>query len=684
MAGSPPVEADPGPAGRSATTPPRRIGWRRRFVTVMVGWGFYAIAITLVALAARARSRPLVVAACGLLVVVGMAFQRQLGRRSVGWVIRVATATALIVVGVGAIWLWQRGGKTEGWGFLGLTTLFFGSAHLLNVWRHGHWPGPRRGVVVVAVGVAAMVAGLFGFGSGRPGPALTGFLVGLPVTLVGIILLSEDFLHALSARPPTRRMLGLMGLVGLGVVGTAVGGLVRLGTPARYALLIAALLTILVGSLASDNDADVIMVVVALMIAWSLLPRDSAPLRFEPGNGSVLVALGDSFISGEGAKRFYEGTNTKGENQCRRASTAYSTMLVQQDSAQLPDKVLFLACSGAKARHINGKPQYEGEPVTGFLPAGVPDPDGGLTQLGQYDAIAAAGRPDVDLVLLSIGGNDAGFGDLAQTCVGPGDCSQTGQKWLSKLPEVGESVRPAYAEIRRRFATVPVLVVPYPIPLNEEGCSGSLLSPNEHKFLAGFTGQLNAVLRQEAVNAGFHFADTVPGVFERNRLRLCDDDFDKVGVNFFAANPVSGLLEDAISPQNWLHNSLHPNPRGHPKIQEAISEWVGGHQPLGPLAVPANPGTYTVASLENVMGDAGYVHCGSPGRTSRHCHFEDGVLDTSRWTWAHGVDLLRHISLPALGLLSGAWLLWMALIGSWRRARWVRRVNVAVQQRLSA
>lgn len=111
---------------------------------------------------------------------------------------------------------------------------------------------------------------------------------------------------------------------------------------------------------------------------------------------------------------------------------------------------------------------------------------------------------------------------------------------------------------------------------------------------------------------------------------------------------------------------------------------MGGHQPLAPRAAPTGPEPHEVARLEAVMGDDAYVHCASAERRSRHCRFDaQGGLDTSRWTRSHGVDLLRRIVVPLLASLVGAFVLWVALIAFWRRARWVRALNASVQERLA-
>jgi hypothetical protein len=57
---------------------------------------------------------------------------------------------------------------------------------------------------------------------------------------------------------------------------------------------------------------------------WSEEP-ESAPLDPYPDSALRMVALGDSYISGEGARRYFRGTDEPRENLCHRAATAYPT-----------------------------------------------------------------------------------------------------------------------------------------------------------------------------------------------------------------------------------------------------------------------------------------------------------------------------------------------------------------------
>ncbi|MEO3781274.1 hypothetical protein ABGB16_31680 [Micromonospora sp. B11E3] len=143
------------------------------------------------------------------------------------------------------------------------------------------------------------------------------------------------------------------------------------------------------------------------------------PLPAKPRN--VVVSLGDSYASGEGASAaggvdyYPESDNNGGDsairNACHRSRLAWSRQAVLPDDtsrsvgaradswdAQLDHHLL--ACSGAKTVNL------------------LPGPAGGQ---GQYGEVSQLDRgfldEDTTLVTLSIGGNDARFGDIVKECL---------------------------------------------------------------------------------------------------------------------------------------------------------------------------------------------------------------------------------------------------------------------------
>ncbi len=655
--------------------------WQSWVREVVQGWGLYALALVAVVLAGRTRSIPLLLVACGLLAVAGILFQGQLGHDSVRTGIRLMVAAALLAAGAAATWFWAVGGHVEGWGFFGLTTFLFGVFQLLALVRKSRFLAPWRGPALIGFSAVLMIAGLVVLGPDRPGPAVPLVEAAAVAFVLGLPLMSEDLLGRLTDQVWIPWSAALAALLGLMLIAAAVDAFVLLGATVWYGFLTALALTALVGALAAHNDADLLIMVIALMLAWALLPRDAAPRPSQSGDKPVLVSLGDSYISGEGAKSFYRGTNTKGVNECRRAPTAYSPMIADERK----DALLFLACSGAKAVDIYQNAQYEGEPLPSFIPTTAARQDSkGLSQLDQYEMVEG---PPVDLVMVSIGGNDAGFSDIGHTCVAPNNCAETGQKWLADLPRVAKQVGMAFAAIREEFPNTPVLVVPYPVQLNPSGCAESLLSAPEHRFLVGFVNELNSVLEHEAARKDiqFHYVDTVPAGLAREHVRLCDGKFKNAGVNFLAANPVSGLLDHSVNPQNWIHDSFHPNEKGHRSLMRAIDAWIHDHPGLAPRAVLSGAGgDYQPRRLEDVMQGPPSAHCASVTQRSSYCHFDaNGDLVVSRWQQSQWLQWLRKIAIPVSGLLAGAWLLWMAFIARWQRTRWARHTKEAIGRRLT-
>jgi lysophospholipase L1-like esterase len=538
-----------------------------------------------------------------------------------------------------------------------------GAGHLLTAARQTRRMRIARGALLTVACAAALVFGLRGLDGGGPGWALWLVLAGVLLSPVGMGLLTEDIVDGLVDRGtrPWRRWV----LAGLGTAGAAVAVgawllVATAGVELVVTAVVVAILAVLIGAVAANTPSDVVIVAAVLALTWSNLPRGVEPEpSVQPSAGQdVIVALGDSFMSGEGAKRFYQGTNDKDRNECRRAPTAYAPLTASSGGSQIPQHLAFVACSGARAIDIYQRAQQPGDPLDG--------PGGGLNQLAHVQWLQTNVDLDVKLVIVSIGGNDALFGDVAQACIAPGDCTELGARWLSRLAVVAPRVHQTYQRIRDFFGPdVPVLVVPYPIPLSPHKCASSLLTEREHIFLHGYAIELNKVLERAANDAGLLYLREMAGVLAAKRLRICDDSAGRIGVNFLAMHTVSGLIEQTLNPQNWFHNSLHPNERGHKAMAEVLEKWLARPYP----EVPADPppavelNSEPIDSVESIMHDPNFRHCGSDPSIP-HCD-----LPTLDWALAQIVTLaLRSIG-PLMLTIGGLWAFWIWLIWFWRDRR---------------
>ena len=105
------------------------------------------------------------------------------------------------------------------------------------------------------------------------------------------------------------------------------------------------------------------------------------------------VAMGDSFSSGEGNKPFEYGSDESGVNECHRSANSYSRFL--QNQLEL-GATAFVACSGATTSDV----------VYGGLGTGSWGEGPQLNSLST----------DTEVVTITIGGNDLGFGEVMNAC----------------------------------------------------------------------------------------------------------------------------------------------------------------------------------------------------------------------------------------------------------------------------
>lgn len=421
------------------------------------------------------------------------------------------------------------------------------------------------------------------------------------------------------------------------------------------------LVFVLLLSISSSTQADVVLVAIVAALIWALQPSDVVvdeavvewSEEMEPmASERVYAALGDSYMSGEGARNFYAGTNSFGTNECRRAETAYARLILDSEAGKaLASKVAFFACSGALGEHVSSVPQ---------LPSATTAQSARLADLLDTGA-------DVPLVIVSIGGNDAGFSKIGIECLAPGDCATRGQKWLDQLVHVSTELDSAYSALRKVAGdSVPIVAVPYPRPLNvTRECGYSSFTLAERVFIDGFLTELNLVVERSAARNGLLYLNEMENALVDGDLRICDtDDPDKAGINVFAANAKSGRIEQSTNPANWFHNSLHPNLAGHEALGEVFERWLRDNpNPASPTPtseVSGEPRSLPEVMLASLPPD----YCGKENSAIPDCGKE-----SNDWAVSQSISVLQSYFLPISILVAGCWMLSVALVGAYR---WIR------------
>ncbi|MBA3780304.1 MAG: SGNH/GDSL hydrolase family protein [Nocardioides sp.] len=475
-------------------------------------------------------------------------------------------------------------------------------------------------------------------------------------------LMSEHAIRHFTVDGADRRILAM--LTG-GVIAIASLVTVRLVTGNTVAVLGMAGLLLLIFALASFTLAD-IAVVLAVVALMGLTPRQDKELPAPPAaeGNQVLVSLGDSYMSGEGAGTFIVGTDEGDANECRRARTAWAPLAGSQPPF---DRVVFLACSGADTYNIRrtiGFPQK---------PAPAPATGEELTQLEAYDLIAPH-IPEPALVVLSIGGNDAGFASIGLTCLAPGDCNDPEPERLwsdGNLDRVENRLRQTYEEVASTFAESPVAVVPYPSPIDADNapCPEADLSEGDVQFIGDFLTKLNDRIRAAARDYGFYVVENTTTALTDSDLRLCDPDNNgRPGLNFIGLRSVGGLAGQRFNPTQWHHNSLHPNERGHAALHVAFQRWLetaGGLDKLVKVKDRINPDRLPPVSEKdtNVAGKC----------WTFNIEGDDGCkAQSENWAARSAAAAVLLWGIPVALVLLIAWVGSVAFFG-WRRSEAARR-----------
>lgn len=484
---------------------------------------------------------------------------------------------------------------------------------------------------------------------------LAGALLGLGIVPVPAVLslLAEHALRSSRVRWVHQGRGRVAVLVGVPAAIVLVGALVGLSWLAAGALAVLALLVVAV---VSATMADIAVVLLLLALMGVAAPSTSAPPDPWPTDQHVIVALGDSYLSGEGARQFIDGTDSAGLNECRRARTAWPVLVA--DRAPF-DGLVFLACSGAKTYNLRTSA------IDRFAPAPLAQyPRSEGTQLQTYRSRFAALVRNPPLVVLSLGGNDAGFATIGLTCLAPGNCDDPIPHGLfskGNLERVGNRLRQAYAQVRATFPDSPVVVIPYPDPIDaaDAPCPQAPLERGDVRFVRNLLGALDDLITRVArTEYGFYVADPMRTVLAQRHLQLCDpENHGRAGINFVSARSVGGVSGNRFNPITWKHGSLHPNERGHAALARSFEAWLAdrGHGDVGAGLATLKPARSNVAVPPTAPAAERYAT-----GTREDCAKVDGpdACNRQATAWAAGQvgDFL---------LFRAGWLVLLVAFGAW-------------------
>jgi lysophospholipase L1-like esterase len=235
-----------------------------------------------------------------------------------------------------------------------------------------------------------------------------------------------------------------------------------------------------------------------------------------------VVAIGDSYTAGVGTVALGQVD----DEACGRTPSAYPTLV----GLALDADVVNVACSGATTADVAG-------------------------QLAQVPA-------DTDLVVLTVGGNDAGFADKVVGCV-LDSCS-----WADEPPpyapaDLATSLAALYRQLLNRVdpqAFIRVVTYPDPFAPDDALAPGEFCGPVERAdvpAVRGFLAEVNEAVRAAAADVNDDRLAVVDGVAAVRDLGQCRVD----GGTDIAVNGV------VLSP---LTDSFHPTALGYERLAAAV------------------------------------------------------------------------------------------------------------------
>jgi lysophospholipase L1-like esterase len=404
--------------------------------------------------------------------------------------------------------------------------------------------------------------------------------------------------------------------------------------------------------------------------------QDAGPVLRRAAARGRLAIVGDSYSSGEGAGDYHSGTDVS-KNRCHRSSKTYAI-----DLFKAVDEAV-IACSGAVIVNYYG-PQ-----------------DARDGEMGQRFRLADM-EPTPDVVLLTFGGNDAGFRDIILRCVEPDNCTQervpepsnphgwtlcraskfaplsppqrqlrsslcqfTGDPYpdvvLGHIAGLERQLTALYRDISRevndardvteRGAVAPVLVLAYPqiFPLNRStGCAN--MTADETRFGNRLAAELNGVMaRAVAAVQAQEGADRIYFVPDVADAVLPDHSACSQApyINPFDLATAAGAMAKRTGREQEL---LHPSPLGYQAMTSSLVQWsqrVPGSGPNSDAILDRAGDRVPAAEKDKAeIGDPDEWDTGPPTETI--------ALDVPLDAQPASVTIGRRIQVTASGFAPGA------------------------------
>jgi hypothetical protein len=331
-------------------------------------------------------------------------------------------------------------------------------------------------------------------------------------------------------------------------------------------------------------------------VAWdavAIVPLQAKPEHF-------VVAMGDSFSSGEGAsensgEHYYVESDNNGDNEhrnaCHRSVEAWPRKAVLADNpletiGEREDRLdpsvdfQFLACSGAETENLlaSGSVNAFGDEATGKY-----------REMSQFDK----GYLDENttLVMFSIGGNDGGFSDVMGQCVIhivlPGECWNADMPGYSEpmvnvLPqllanEVPDSINLVLNQVSGKAPNATIILMGYPELFGNPSESCLLIPDEDQQWINSLSVSVMAMMESVAADARARGIDvlTADPIAEFSGAGVCgtpETIHGLKGPNPFVPWPEGDEPFNPLEKKLVSNESIHPKISGTDRYAEALNE----------------------------------------------------------------------------------------------------------------